>query len=79
MSSVSIREAKTRLTEIARRVEAGETVIGTRNGRPVLDLMPHRPRRGLDFAALERFEAKYGTDRIVPYIPADFDDPLPED
>jgi len=33
--------------EIMRRVEAGESFVVTRNGRPVADLVPHgsRPRR----------------------------------
>lgn len=79
MTTVSIRDAKNRLTELARRVEQGETVVVTRNGRPVLDLVPHRPRGGLDLAAGERFKAKHGIRDIVPFIPSDFDDPLPED
>ena len=36
MKTVSIRDAKNRLTELAREVEEGETVVVTRNGRPVL-------------------------------------------
>jgi prevent-host-death family protein len=79
VTTVSIREAKSRLTELARRVEQGETVVITRNGRPILDLVPHRPRGGLDLAASERFKAKHGISQIVPAIPGDFDDPLPED
>lgn len=79
MTTVSIRDAKNRLTELARRVEQGETVVVTRNGRPVLDLVPHRRRGGLDLAAGERFKAKHGIRDIVPSIPPDFDDPLPED
>lgn len=79
MTTISIREAKNRLTELARRVESGETVVVTRNGKPILDLVPHRPRRGLDFEALKRFKAEHGIDRFVAEIPPDFDDPLPED
>jgi prevent-host-death family protein len=79
MTTVPIREAKNRLTELARRVEQGEVVIVTRNGRPVLDLVPHRRREGLDLAAVERFKAKHGISRVVLSISDDFDDPLPED
>jgi prevent-host-death family protein len=43
VKTVSIRDAKNRLTELARTVENGETIVVTRNGRPVLDLVPHRP------------------------------------
>lgn len=79
MAEVSMREAKNRLTELARRVEQGETVVVTRNGRPVIDLVPHGRRGGIDFAALERFKAKHGIPEILAEIPDDFDDPLPED
>jgi prevent-host-death family protein len=79
VTTVSIREAKNRLTELARRVEQGETVVVTRNGRPVFDLVPHRPRGRLDLSARERFKARHGITEIIPAIPSDFDDPLPED
>ena len=42
MTTVSIKEAKDRLTALAGRVEGGETVVVTRNGKPVFDLVPHR-------------------------------------
>jgi antitoxin (DNA-binding transcriptional repressor) of toxin-antitoxin stability system len=53
MKTVSISETENRLTERAREVEAGETIVVTRNGRQVLDLVPHRERGGLNFAAGE--------------------------
>lgn len=37
-------EAKTRLAELLRRVESGERIRITRNGRPVADLVPADPR-----------------------------------
>ena len=40
MTTVSIKEAKDKLTALARRVEKGETVTVTRNGKPVFDLVP---------------------------------------
>jgi prevent-host-death family protein len=40
MKMVTIRDAKNRLTQLAREVEAGETVVVTRYGRPVFDLVP---------------------------------------
>jgi prevent-host-death family protein len=78
MKTVTIRDAKNRLTELARQVEEGETVVVTRNGRPVLDLVPHRTRQGLRFEAIEKFKRKHGIKTIVSYIADDFDDPLPE-
>jgi prevent-host-death family protein len=41
---ISIAEAKNRLTEIIRAVEAGEKVIITRHGKPVAQIAP--PPRG---------------------------------
>ena len=38
MRTVSMKEAKDRLTALARRVEKGEVITVTRNGKPVLDL-----------------------------------------
>jgi prevent-host-death family protein len=79
MRTVSIREAKNRLTELAREVERGETIIVTRNGRPVLDLVPHRKRGGLDLEAGEAYLRSKGIVNPVPFIVADFDEPLPDD
>jgi prevent-host-death family protein len=79
VKTVSIRDAKNRLTELARTVENGETIVVTRNGRPVFDLVPHKPQRGLRLEALAEFKRRNGIKRIVMSMPADFDDPLPED
>ncbi len=81
MKTVSIREAKNRLTELAREVEQGETVIVTRNrnGRPAFDLVPHQARKGLRLQAIDDFKRKYRVKTIVSYIADDFDEPLPED
>jgi prevent-host-death family protein len=79
MRTVSIRDAKNRLTELARTVENGETIVVTRNGRPVLDLVPHKPHLGLRLDALTEFKKRNGIKRTVTSIPADFDEPLPED
>jgi prevent-host-death family protein len=78
MKTVSIRDAKNRLTELAREVEEGATVVVTRNGRPVLDLVPHQIRKGLRFEAIEKFKRKHRIKTIVSYIADDFDDPLPD-
>jgi len=79
MKTVTIREAKNRLTELARKVERGETIVVTRNGLPVFDLTPHRPRKGLRIEAIEEFKRERGIDSLVAFIADDFDDPLPED
>ncbi len=79
MATVSIKQAKDQLTALARRVEKGETVTVTRNGKPILDLVPHRKKGGIDWEALAEFKRERGIDRFVTYIADDFDDPLPED
>ena len=79
MKTVTIREAKNRPSELAREVERGETIIVTRNGSPIFELTPHRPRKGLRLEAIEEFKRKRGVETIVAFIANDFDDPLPED
>ena len=39
--TISQRELRNDNAEIMRRVEAGETFVVTRNGRPIADLVPH--------------------------------------
>ena len=39
--TISQRELRNDNAEIMRRVEAGETFVITRNGRPIADLVPH--------------------------------------
>ena len=79
MRTVSIKDAKNRLTELAWRVEKGETIVVTRNGKPILDLVPHRKKGGLNLKAIEEFKREHGINSIFSYIAEDFDAPLPED
>ncbi|MFZ3179331.1 MAG: type II toxin-antitoxin system prevent-host-death family antitoxin [Methylocystis silviterrae] len=79
MTTVSIKDAKNRLTELARQVEKGETIVVTRNGKPVFDLVPHQPKRGLRLEAVDEFKKRHGLQSIVAFIAEDFDAPLPED
>ena len=67
------------LDTLAREVEAGETVVLTRSGKPVLDLVPHKRKGGLDWEAGERFLKERGIADPFPYVAPDFDDPLAED
>lgn len=41
--SIPQRQLRNDNAEIMRRVEAGETFVITRNGRPIADLVPHGP------------------------------------
>jgi prevent-host-death family protein len=79
MITVSIKQAKDQLTSLARRVEKGETVTVTRNGKPVFDLVPHKRKGGLDLEAGRAYLRKKGIEQLVTYVAEDFDDPLPED
>ena len=79
MKTVSIRDAKNRFTELAREGEKGETIVVTRNGRPVFDLVPHQARKGLRLKAIDEFKRKHKVKTIVSYIADDFDEPLPEE
>lgn len=79
MSTVSIREAKNRLTELARLVEKGERVTVTRHGKPVFDLVPHEQKGGINWEAGEAYLKSKGVVRRQGWIAPDFDDPLPED
>ena len=79
MKTVSIRDAKNRLTELARKVEKGKTIVVTRNGSPVFDLVPHKKTGGLDIAAGRAYLRSKRIENPVPFIADDFDEPLPED
>jgi prevent-host-death family protein len=41
MDSVGTFDAKTHLSQLLDRVERGERIVITRNGKPVADLVPH--------------------------------------
>ena len=76
---VSMKEAKNRLTAIVRAVEEGDRVVITRNGKPVVDLVAHVRKGGIDLEGFRRWKEENGIDQFVGPIPDDFDDPLPED
>ena len=66
---VNIHEAKTHLSRLVERVEAGEEITIARAGRPVARLVPYRARSS------PRVPGGWeGRVRISP----DFDDPIPE-
>ena len=67
MTEVGVHKAKTTLSELLRRVSAGEEIVITRGGTPVARLVPADGRREL------------GRDRGLFEVPPDFDDPLPDD
>lgn len=67
MSQYSVHRAKTHLSRLLRKAEAGEEVVITRSGLPVARLAPvHGGRR------------VFGQDRGRYEVPEDFDAPLDE-
>ncbi|MGH6872136.1 MAG: type II toxin-antitoxin system Phd/YefM family antitoxin [Rhizomicrobium sp.] len=79
MTEVSMKDAKNRFAELVRLSEKGETVVVTRNGVPVADIVPHKKKGGINWEAGDKFLKERGVDRLFSYIAPDFDDPLPED
>jgi prevent-host-death family protein len=56
MKSVSLAEAKARLSTLVNEAEAGETVYITRHGKPAARLVPvEKPKKPIDFEALKAF------------------------
>ena len=68
-TTVNVHEAKTHLSKLLERVEAGQEVVIARAGRPVARLIAfaHPGKRAL------------GLDAGTGAIAADFDAPLPDD
>ena len=64
MSTVNVHEAKTHLSRLLERVEAGEVVTIARAGKPIADLVPH-----------SRVDIVWGTLGGRIEIAADFDAP----
>lgn len=58
MLTVNLAQAKARLSELLDKVEAGEEVVITRRGRPVVHMRPAvRPKRPLRLKELADFRA----------------------
>ena len=59
MDSYSLAEAKTHLSALIERVDAGETVEITRRGKPIANIVPvARKLKKVDVDALERLAAR---------------------
>lgn len=65
---VNVHEAKTHLSRLLARVEAGERIVIARAGHPVAELIPIG----------KRSPRTPGMDRGKVVIHDNFDDPLPE-
>jgi prevent-host-death family protein len=71
--TINIHDAKTNLSSLIARVEAGEEVVIARAGKPVAKLVPVKPRKK------NVPDRKPGFLKGKIWIGPDFDDPLPEE
>lgn len=69
MVRISIHEAKTHLSRLLRRVACGEEIVISKGDRPIAKLVPFSPSR----------RRELGRDQGLFSVPANFDDPLPEE
>ncbi|MEY2927892.1 MAG: hypothetical protein RL367_2369 [Pseudomonadota bacterium] len=79
---VPVKEAKAKLTELLRAVEAGEHVVVTRNGKAVAQLVPHVEEPPAKLSRLEgiaQWKRDHGYPSTGGWVSPDFDDELPED
>jgi prevent-host-death family protein len=69
MPLYNIRDAKTKLSQLAERAARGEEIVIARSGRPLARLVPLAGRR----------QRKLGLGNGLIRIGENFDDPLPPD
>ena len=72
---LSVREAKARFAEAISAAEGGERVVITKHGKPVVELVPARPKGGHDFAKAAEVRERLGLTGVKIILPDDFDDP----
>ncbi|MCX5877774.1 MAG: type II toxin-antitoxin system Phd/YefM family antitoxin [Deltaproteobacteria bacterium] len=70
MSQVNVHEAKTHLSRLLTRVEAGEEIVISKAGKPVALLVPWKQNMK---------ERTPGLDSGLLTVPDDFDSPLPSE
>jgi antitoxin (DNA-binding transcriptional repressor) of toxin-antitoxin stability system len=58
MSQINLAEAKERLSELVDRAAAGERIVITKRGKPVLEMVkPQSPPQRIDLKALRKLTA----------------------
>lgn len=72
---LSIKEAKTRFSEVASAAARGERVVVTKNGQPFIEMVPAKLRGGMDFERAREVSRKLGLDRAGLEVPDHFNDP----
>jgi len=69
MKTVTIHTAKTTLSQLLARVEAGEEIVLARGKQPIAKLVPFRPRET---------NRRFGALRGIVSVGPEFFEPLPE-
>ena len=65
MRTVSVAQAKARLSEILTEVESGGEVVITRRHQPIARLSPMRgPREPIDFATMDALRARQPLSKV---------------
>lgn len=62
-SSISVRELRNKVSEVLRRVEAGERLTVTVDRRPVAEIVPLRRHRPVPMAEALAIASRYPADR----------------
>ena len=62
IKQVNMHEAKSRLSELGELVWEGKKVVITKDGKPYLDLVPHRERRAQRIPGRFRGQIQLGED-----------------
>ena len=79
MDTIPQKELRNNVSEVLRRVEAGETITVTVSGRPAAQLSPLRPRQwvnGDPLRAVWTSPAPQGLDDDLERFPAALEDPF---
>jgi prevent-host-death family protein len=73
---MSIREAKAKFSEAIAAAARGERVVVTKYGKEIAEIKGIAPpKRGLDFAAADRYLKSIGWEPGSLQLPDNFDDP----
>jgi prevent-host-death family protein len=78
----NVKIAKDKLSELLDRVESGDRIVITRNGKPVADLVSHVPQKkkmAIDWEALAATKQRLGITKMANLDLEEFNKPLPED
>jgi prevent-host-death family protein len=62
MTQVNVHEAKTHLSRLLERVEAGEEIVVARAGKPVAKLVPYEGKRANDVWGVWRGKVRIADD-----------------